>query len=70
MLYIQRTNWSQTRRDKATNPPRKTHFVAGLRGKVGEGQSVSRFIEVTAGRTSEAAAAVGKPRVVTLTLDL
>ena len=65
MLYIQRHNWTQTKREKATNPPKKTSFVAGLRGKIGEG-AVSKHMDVSGLTPSEAA----KPRVVTLTLDL
>ena len=70
MLYIQRHNWSQTKRSKATNPPIKTCFVAGLRGKVGgkEKQSVSQFIDVKTSLLGKEAAL--QPRVVTLTLDL
>lgn len=64
MLYIQRPNWTQTKRSKGTNPPIKTTFVAGLRGKVET--SVSRFVDVRGLAPEEAL----KPRVVTLTLDL
>ena len=65
MLYIQRHNWTQTKRDKATNPPKKINFVAGLRGKIGDAV-VSQHMDVSGLSSVE----VKKPRVVTLTLDL
>jgi hypothetical protein len=65
MLYIQRHNGTQTKRDKATNPPLKTTFVAGLRGKIIT-ETVSKYISGEGLEGEEAK----KPRVVTLTLDL
>jgi hypothetical protein len=62
-IYLPKTKETQTRKEKGTNPPMKTTYIAGLRGKLpSEQKAISRYVQ------SEG---VGKnqARVVTLTLD-
>jgi hypothetical protein len=64
-VYLPRTKASQTRKDAGTNPPIKTAYLAGYRGKLPEiGQSISRY---TANK--KATDEKPKPRIVILTTD-
>jgi hypothetical protein len=81
-VYISRESGTQTKRDKGTNPPIKTTYIAGLRGVApvnSDGTlAVSRYIEekdsgggtVAPNADILAAAKKMKAKVVTLTLDL
>ena len=64
-VYEPRVKGTQTKKDSGTNPPQKTTYVAGLRGKLpAESKAVSRYID------AEPGAKKAQSRVVTLTLDL
>lgn len=83
-VYISREQGTQTKRDKGTNPPIKTTYIAGLRGVAPvnpDGSlSVSRYMDAKpsgggkppaeAKEETIKAAQKMKARVVTLTLDL
>lgn len=62
-IYLPRNKETQTKRDKGTNPPIKTTYIAGLRGKLSnDSQSISKYVvKDDVGKN--------KARVVTLTLD-
>lgn len=63
-VFLPQDNFSQTRRDKGTNPPIKISYVAGLRGTIApNANAVSKY--VAPDKTSR-----NKAQVVTLTLDL
>lgn len=73
-VYLPRIKETQTRREKGTNPPVKTTYVAGLRGKMESFDSgaVSRYVKSTdmSAVAEQKSTGPQKARVVTLTLDL
>ena len=75
-VYLPRTNETQTRRDKGTNPPTVTTYIAGLRGKVREEGKHEELTTITS--SIKKSAIDSKPNgivnpkvgIVTLKLDL
>lgn len=85
-VYELRESGTQTKRDRGTNPPITTTFIAGLRGKPRDAkETVSKYSKETSDedskeerqqrgnandKTSSSSVAEPKARVVTLVLDL
>ena len=78
-VYELRESGTQTKREKGTNPPISTTFIAGLRGKPSESKDcVSRYSKATVDDDEnnpkksdfKVPVAERKARVVTLVLDL
>eukprot|EP01041_Mallomonas_annulata_P008154 gene8154-16763_t len=68
-VYLPREKDTQTRRSKGTNPPIKTTYIAGLRGKA-EAKDDNTVVAVSRYVRPEGKQEKGQGRVVTLTLDL
>jgi len=67
-VYLPRIKGTQTKREKGTNPPTKTSYIAGLRGAIDSSKpAISQFV-TSDGKGGYPANNTG--RVVTLTLDL
>ena len=63
-VYLPQEKHTQTRRSKGTNPPIKTSYIAGLRGKLApESEAVSKYIAPDKNNKSKA-------QIVRLTLDV
>ena len=65
-VYELREKASQTKRDKGSNPPVVTSYVAGLRGKSDGGKGVSKFVRGGDADVKD----TGGARIVSLMLDL